>query len=129
MPKRGVVRFCKWGNLSPRYIEHFKVLERVGIVAYRLALPPSLSGIHAVFHVSMLRKYTPNSTHVVDRGKLVVDADETFEEGPVSIMDSRDRVLQRKTMKLMKVWWQHRGMEETTWEHEDTLRTTYPFLF
>ena len=66
MPKRGVVRFGTWGKLSPRYIGSFEVLERVGTVAYRLALPSSLSSVHAVFHVSMLRKYTPDLTHVVD---------------------------------------------------------------
>ena len=56
MPKRGVVRFGKRGKLSPRFIGHFKILERIGTVAYRLALPPSMSGVHEVFHVSMLRK-------------------------------------------------------------------------
>ena len=66
MPKRGVVRFGKHGKLSPRYIGPFKILERVGTISYRLALPPSLSGVHEVFHVSMLRKYNPNLTHVVD---------------------------------------------------------------
>ena len=66
MPKRGVVRFDKRGKLSPRYIESFEVLERVGTVAYRLALLPSLLSVHAVFHVSMLRKYTTNPTHAMD---------------------------------------------------------------
>ena len=66
MPKRGVIRFGKRGKLSPRYIRPFEVLERVGIVAYRLALPPILSSVHDLFHVSMLRKYTPDPTHVVD---------------------------------------------------------------
>ena len=93
MPKRGVVRFGKWGKLSSRYIGPFEVLDRVGTIAYRLALPPCLSSVHAVFHVSMLRKYTPNPTHAVDLGELVVYANETFEEGPVRIMDSRDHVL------------------------------------
>ena len=89
MPKRGVVRFGKQGKLSSRYIEPFEILEMVGTVAYWLALPPNLSGVHAVFHVFMLLwKYTPNPTHVVDWGELVVDADGTFEEGPISIMDS-----------------------------------------
>ena len=90
MPKRGVIRFEKRGKLSPRYIGPFEVLERVGAVAYRLALPPSLSSVHEVFHVSMLRKYTRDITHIVDWGELVVDADGTFEEGPVRIMDSRE---------------------------------------
>ena len=66
MPKRGVVRFGKRGKLSLRFIGHFKILERVGTVAYQLALLPNLSGVHELFHVSMLRKYTPNPTHVVD---------------------------------------------------------------
>ena len=66
MPKKGVVRFGKRGKLASRYIGPFEVLERVDTVAYRLALPPSLSGVHEVFHVSMLRKYTPDPTHVVD---------------------------------------------------------------
>ena len=129
MPKRGVVRFGKQGKLVSRYIGPFEVLERVGTVAYRLALPPSLSGVHEVFHVSMLRKYTLDLTHVVDWGGIIVDTDGTFEEGSTRILDSRDQVLRRKTLWLVKVLWQHRGVEEATWEHEDTMRATYPFLF
>ena len=93
MPKRGVVRFGKRGKLALRYIGPFEILEGVGTVAYRLALPLSLSGIHEVFHISMLRKYTPDPAHVVNWGEIVVDIDGTFGEGPVCIMDSRDRVL------------------------------------
>ena len=65
----------------------------------------------------------------MDWGELVVDTDGTFEEGPVRLMDSRDQVLRRKTVRLVKVLWHHRGVEETTWEREDTMRTAYPFLF
>ena len=65
----------------------------MGAVAYRLALPPSLSSVHEVFDVSMFRKYTPDLAHVVDWGELVIDANGTFEEGPVRIMDSREQVL------------------------------------
>ena len=129
MPKRGVVKFSKRGKLSPRCIGPFEILERVGTVAYRLALPLSLSGSDEVFHVSMLRKYTPDLTHVVDWGKLVVDVDETFEEGPVHIMDSRDQVLRGKTVRLIKVLWQHPGVEEAIWECEDMIYASYPFLF
>ena len=98
-----MVRFGKRGKLSPRYIGVFEVLERVATVAYQLALPPNFSGVHAIYHVSMLRKYTPDPTHVVDWGELVVDADETFKEGPVHIMDSWEQVLRGKTVRLVKV--------------------------
>ena len=66
MPKGGVVRFSKRGKLSPRFIGPFEILERIGAVAYRLALPPSRSGVHKERHVSMLQKYTPDLAHVVD---------------------------------------------------------------
>ena len=107
MPKRGVVRFGKRGKLASRYIGPFDVLGRVGTVAYQLTLPPSLSGVHEVFHISMLRKYTPNPAHVVDWGGIIVDTNETFEEGPTRILDRRDQVLRCKTMRLVKVLWQH----------------------
>ena len=79
IPKRGVVRFGKRGKLSPRFIGPFEILERIGTVAYRLALPPSMSGVHEVFHVSMLRKYTPDPAHVVDWGQIEVDTGGTFD--------------------------------------------------
>ena len=129
MPKRGVIRFGKRGKLSPRYIGPFEVLKRVGAVAYRLALPPSFSSVHEVFHVSMLWKYTPGPTHIVNWGELVVDAEGTLEEGLVRIMDSREQVLRGKTVRLVKVLWQHQGVEEPTWEREDTVRANYPFFF
>ena len=129
MPKRGVVRFGKRGKLSPRFIRPFELLERVGIVTYRLALPPSMSGVHEVFHVSMLRRYTPDPTHVVDWGEIEVDTDGTFKEGIVCIMDRWDQVLRRKTVRLVRVLWRHRGVEESTWECEDTMQATYTFLF
>ena len=66
MPKKRVIRFGKRGKLSPRYIRPFKILEKEGTVAYRLALQPSLSSVHEVFHVSMIRRYTPDPAHVVD---------------------------------------------------------------
>ena len=90
MPKIGVDRFGKRGKLSPRFIGPFEILERVGTIAYRLALPPSMSGVHVVFHISMLWRYTPDPARVVDWGEIEVDTDRTFEEGPVCIMDSRD---------------------------------------
>ena len=129
IPKRGVIKFGKHEKLSPRFIGPFEILERVDTVAYRLALPPSMSGVNEVFHVSMLREYTPDPAHVVDWGEIEINTEGTFEEGPVCIVDSRDRVLQRKTVRLVRVLWQHYGVEESTWEREDTMQATYPFLF
>ena len=129
MPKRGLVRFGKRGKLSPMFIGPFKILERLGTVAYWLALLPSILGVHEVFHVSMLRTYTQDPAHVVDWGEIEVDTDGTFEERTVCIMDSQDQVLRRKTVRLVRVIWLHRGVEESTWEREDTMRATYPFLF
>ena len=129
MPKRGVARFGKRRKLSPRFIRPFEILERISTVVYRLALPPNMSGVHEVFHVSMLRKYTPDPAHVMDWGQIEVDTDGTFEEKPVCIWDGRDQVLRCKTVRLVRVLWRHYGVKESTWEHEDTMRATYPFLF
>ena len=124
-----MVRFGKHEKLSPRFIGPFEILERIGTVAYRLALSPSMTGVHEVFHVSMLRKYISDPAHVVDWGQIEIDTDGTFEEGPVRIVDSCDGVLQRKTVRLVRVLWRHCGVEESTWEREDTMRATNPFLF
>ena len=124
-----MVRFGERGKLSPRFIGPFEILERIGTVAYRLALPPSMSGVHEAFHVSMLRRHTPDPTHVVDWGQIEVDTNGTCEEGPGCTVCSRDQVLRRKTVRLVRVLWRHCGVEESTWEREDTMRATYPFLF
>ena len=99
-----MVRFGKRRKLAPRYIGPFEILERVDTFAYRLALPPSLSSVHEVFHVSMLRKYTPDPAHVVDWGEIIVDTYGTLEE---RLLDNQDQVLQHKTVRLVKVLWQH----------------------
>ena len=88
-----------------------------------------MSGVYEVSHVSMLRRYTPDPAHVVDWGEIEVDTDGIFEEGLVCIVDSRDQVLRHKTVRQVRVLWHHRGVEESTWEREDTMRATYPFLF
>ena len=83
---KGVLRFGCKGKLSPRFIGPFEILERIGPVAYRLALPPSLSTIHNVFHVSVLRKYLANPTHVIDYETLDMAEDLSYEEKPVGIL-------------------------------------------
>ena len=129
MPRRGLMRFGKKGKLSPRFIGPFEILEKVGAVAYRLALPPQLERVHNVFHVSMLRKYEQDPSHVVDWSEMEIEVDATYEEKPIRILDRREQVLRNKTIPLVKVLWRHRGIEEATWEREATMRVNYPHLF
>ena len=101
----------------------------MGTVSYRLALPPSLSSFHEVFHVSILQKYILDPAQIMDWSEFGIDADGTFKEGPVHIMDSREKIFLRKIVTLVKVLWQHRGVDEATWEYEGMMRARCPFLF
>ena len=128
-PWKGVVRFGKRGKLSPRYIGPFEVTERVGLVAYRLALPMELSRIHDVFHISMLRKYISDPSHILETPAVEVKEDLSYEEQPVQILDWREQVLRNKTIPLVKVLWRNHVVEEATWEPELLMRAQYPYLF
>ena len=90
-PMKGMMRFGKKGMLSPRFIGPFEILDRVGEVAYRLALPPSLSVVHPVFHVSMLRKYHGDPSHVLDFSTVQLDKDLSYEEEPITILNRQVR--------------------------------------
>jgi hypothetical protein len=128
-PMKGVTRFGKKGKLNPRYIRLFEVLERVGPVAYLLALPPNLAGIHNAFHVSMLRKYVPNPSHVIEYEPLELQEDLTYEEIPVKLLDCKVQELRTKSILLVKVQWRNHEIEEASWELEDGIRKKYPSLF
>ena len=123
------MRFGKKGKLSPRFIGPFEVLQRIGEVAYKLALPPDLSNIHPVFHVSMLRKYVPDPMHVINYVPLKVQSDLSYEEKPICILDRKEQVLRTKTIPIVKVLWQHFSTEEATWEAEEIMKKKYPHLF
>ena len=111
-----MLRFGKKGKLSPRFISPFEILERVGAVAYRIALPPNLAGVHNVFHVSMLRKYTPDPTHVIEHEMLPLREDLSYEEKPSRILARDTRQLRNKDIPLVKISWGNRREEEATWE-------------
>ena len=128
-PTRGVKRFEMKGKLSPKYIGPYEILERIGEVAYRLALPPSLSRVYDVFHVSQLRKYISDPSHVLQPEEVHLSDDLTYEEVPVQILDRQDRVLRNKTVPLVKVLWRNHKVEEATWELESAMRQKYPYLF
>ena len=115
---KGVMRFGKKGKLSLRFIGPFEILSRVGEVAYKLALPPSLSVVHPVFHVSMLRKYIPDESHVLSLDSVELGPNLTFEEEPIAILDRQIRKLRTKEIASVKVQWKHRSVGEATWETE-----------
>ncbi|XP_049414888.1 uncharacterized protein LOC125877704 [Solanum stenotomum] len=117
-PMKCVLRFGKKGKLSPRYIGPYEILARVGVVAYRVALPLQLSSVHSVFHVSMLRKYIPDPSHVLKASNIQLDENLTYEEEPMFIMDKQVRKLRLKEMATVKVAWKNHSSEEATWEDE-----------
>ncbi|KAA0041712.1 reverse transcriptase [Cucumis melo var. makuwa] len=117
------------GKLSPRYIGPYQITERVGPAAYRLELPIELARIHDVFHVSMLRKYIPDPSHVLQDQPVELKEDFSYVEEPVQILDRKEQVLRNKTIPLIKVLWRHHGAEEATWELENQMKKSYPILF
>ena len=115
--------------MTPRFLGPFNIIAKIGDVAYRLALPPSISHVHDVFHVSMLRKYHPDPSHVFDWTHIKLEPDVSYEERPIHILDSREQVLRGKMIRLLKILWSYHGFEEATWEREDDIRSRYPDLF
>ena len=101
----------------------------MGNVSYRLALPPQMSRVHNVFHVSMLRRYVYDPSHIVYWEDLEIFDDGTYETRPIQILDRRDKVLRNKASPLVKVLWLHHGAEEATWKLETEIRHKYPDLF
>ena len=124
-----MVRFGKRGKLSPRYIGPFEIGERIGPVAYRLDLSEELSQVHNVFHISMLRKYISDPSHVLETPKIELRDDLSHEEQPVQILGKEEEELRNKTISLVKVLWRNHLVEEETWEREDQMRSQYPHLF
>ncbi|XP_043717597.1 uncharacterized protein LOC122665508 [Telopea speciosissima] len=128
-PMKGVMRFGKKGKLSPRYIGPFEILERVGNLAYRLALPPAMKNIHNKFHVSMLKKYVHDPSHTLNYEPLDLKVDMTYEEKPVQILDQKDQVLHNRSIPLVKVLWRNHAIEEASWELEEDMQAKYPEIF
>ncbi|XP_073138179.1 uncharacterized protein [Henckelia pumila] len=122
----------KTGKLNPRYVGPFEILDKVGTLAYRLALPPDMSRIHNVFHVSQLRKYIPDPSHNLESAPLIIEGnlnEELKYEEDIRIVDTKDQVLRRQTIPYVKVQWSNHSEREDTWELEDKMRKQYPYLF
>nr|GFA74008.1 putative reverse transcriptase domain-containing protein [Tanacetum cinerariifolium] len=131
LPKssQGVVRFGKWGKLNPRYVGPFKVLERIGDVAYKIDLPEELSRFHNTFHVSNLKKCHADEPLAVPLDGLHFDDKLHFVEKPVEIVDREVKRLKRSRIPLVKIRWNSKRGPEFTWEREDQFRKKYPHLF
>ena len=102
-PRKGVVRFGKRGKLNPRYIGPFEIVDGIGPVAYRLDLPEEFSRVHNVFHISMLRKYIPDSSHVLETPEIELRDDLSYEDQPVQILGREEKEICNKTVSLVKV--------------------------
>jgi hypothetical protein len=122
-PMKGVKRFGVIGKLSPRYIGSFPILEKCGKVTYKLELPPSLAGVHDIFHVSQLKKCLKAPVDVVLPKVAPLDTDLTYPEHPIKILDQKSRATRRKTIKFYKIQWSNHTEEKVTWESEDFLRS------
>ncbi|GJT68388.1 putative reverse transcriptase domain-containing protein [Tanacetum coccineum] len=128
-PWKGVIRFGKRGKLSPRYIGPFKIIERIGPVAYKLELPDKLHGIHSTFHVSNLKKCMADENLVIPLEEIQLDDKLHFIEEPVEIMDREVKQLKQSRIPIVKVRWNSRRGPEYTWEREDFFKRNYPHLF
>jgi hypothetical protein len=114
------------GKLAPRYIGPFAILENCESVAYKLDLPPSLAGVHNIFHVSQLKKYLKTPVDIVLPEVTLLEADLSYPEQPIKILDQKDCVMRCKTIKFFKIQWSNHSEEEATWESEDFLRSRHP---
>jgi hypothetical protein len=129
-PIRGSRRFKVKGKLSPRFIGPFKILERVGEVAYKLEFPVQLADVHDVFHISQLNKgFGPHNKELFPMDDLNVKEDLTIVEYPIQILDTITWVTRNSMIKMCKVQWSNHAEDEATWEREDELKAEFPDLY
>ena len=113
-PMKGVMRFGKKGKLSPCYVGPFEIIKKIGKVAYRLALPPNLAAVHNVFHVSILRKYVSDPSHILQYEPVQINEDLSYEEQPIQILAQEERKLRSCSIPMVKVQWKNHSTAEAT---------------
>jgi len=126
---RVLKRFIVKGKLAPRYVGPFKILERKREVAYQLELHASLSNVRNVFHVSQFKKCLIVPEEQLPLEKLDLQDHLTYEESPMKVFETAERITQSKTITMCKVQWKHHFEKEATWKKEDDLISKYPQLF
>ncbi|GJR31149.1 hypothetical protein Tco_1107381 [Tanacetum coccineum] len=126
---KGLIHFDKWGKLNPRYIGPFKILAKVGTVAYQLELPEQLSRVHSTFHVSNLKKCLFDEPLAIPLDEIHVDDKLNFIEEPIEIMDREVKLLKQSHIPIVKFRWNSRRGPEYTWEREDQMQKKYPRHF
>jgi hypothetical protein len=125
-PTKGVQRFGIKGKLAPRYVGPFEILKVCGPVAYKIRLPSQLAAIHDVFHVSQLKKCIKVPTEIIETTAIEIEPDLSYIEQPIQILDTKERVTRRKTVKMYNILWDHHTEEEATWETESYLQQNFP---
>jgi hypothetical protein len=128
-PMRGLHHFKVRGKLTPRFIGPFKILEKRGEVAHQLELPPQLSDVNDVFHVSQLKKFLRVPKEQIPMEDLDAKEDLSYQEHPVRILETFERVTRNKRIKMCKVQWSHHTEDEATWEREEELKTELGSIF
>jgi hypothetical protein len=128
-PMRGLHRFKVRGKLAPRLIGPFNILLKRGEVAYQLELPPQLSDVHNVFHVSQLKKCLRVPEEQIPMEDLNAKEDLSYQENPLRILETSERVTRNKKIKMCKVQWSHHTEDEATWEREEELKAEFPCFF
>ncbi|XP_073057203.1 uncharacterized protein [Primulina eburnea] len=123
---KGVVRFNKYKKLNPRYVGPFEILEKIGTLAYGLALSPDMCRIHNGFHVSQLRRYISDPSHILDIGPLLIEGNLNeelkYKEIPIRIVDSKDQEHRRRIIPYVKIQWFNHTEREATWEVKEKMR-------
>nr|GEW17133.1 putative reverse transcriptase domain-containing protein [Tanacetum cinerariifolium] len=128
-PWKGMICFGKKDKLAPRYVGPFKILERIGPIAYRLRLPKELSSVHDTFHVSSLKNCLADAKLHVPLDEIKIDKTNRFVDEPIEIMDREVKSLKRSKILIVKVYWNSKRGPEFMWEREDHMKAKYPRLF
>jgi hypothetical protein len=113
-------------KIAPRYVGPYNITKQKGDVAYKLQLPPEMSAIFDVFHVSQLKRCLRIPKEAIAPTNIKLQSDLTYEEKPIRVLEEMERVTRSKVIKFYKVVWNNHSEQDVTWEQDDYLREVYP---